>query len=38
MFYGKGIIALIYVADVLFFGTEQDQIDEVIKELDDAGI
>ena len=38
MFYGKGIIALIYVDDVLFFGTEQDQIDEVIKELDDAGL
>ena len=32
------MIELIYVDDVLLFGTDQDNIDEVIKELEDAGI
>ena len=36
--YGRGIISLIYVDNVLFFGTDQDKIDEVIKELEDAGL
>ena len=31
MFYVIVIIALIYVDDVLFFGTDQDNIDEFIK-------
>ena len=38
MFYGRGIIELIYVDDLLFFGTDQDNIDKVIKELEDAGL
>ena len=38
MFYGSGIIALIYVDAVLLFGTDQDTIGEVIKELQDSGI
>ena len=33
MFFGRGIIALIYVDDVLLFVPDQDNIDEVIKEL-----
>ena len=31
MLYGRGIIALIYVDDVIFFGPYQDNIDEVVK-------
>ena len=31
MFYGRGMFELIYVDYVLFFGTDQDNIDEVIK-------
>ena len=38
MFYGRGMIVIMYVDGVLFFGTDQDRIDEVIKELEDAGI
>ena len=38
MFYGIGMIALIYVDDVLLFGPDQYNIDEVIKELEGAGI
>ena len=38
MLYVRGIIALIYVNGVLFFGTDQDNIDEVIKKLEEAGI
>ena len=35
MFYGRGTIELIYVENVLFFGPDQDNIDEFIKELED---
>ena len=38
MLYGRGTISLIYVDDVLFFGTEQDKIDEVITELEYYGL
>ena len=38
IFYGIGTIATIYVDDVLFFGPDQDKIDEVIKELEDSGL
>ena len=38
MFYVRGTIALIYVDDVLLFDNEQDKIDEVIKETEDAGL
>ena len=38
MFYGRVIVALIYVDDVILFGTNQDNINEVIKELYDDGI
>ena len=38
MFYGRVMIALIYVDDVLLFGPDQDNIDEIIKELEDAGL
>ena len=38
MFYGRGMIVIMYVDGVLFFGTDQDRIDEVIKELEDSGI
>ena len=38
MFYVRGMIVLIYVNDVLFFSTDQDNIDKVIKELEDAGL
>ena len=31
MFYGRGMISLIYVDDVIFFGTDQYKIGEVIK-------
>ena len=31
IFYGRGVVALIYVHDVIFFGPDQDKIDEVIK-------
>ena len=34
MFYGKGMIEIIYVDDVLFFFTDQYKIDEAIKELE----
>ena len=33
IFYGIGMISIVYVGDVLFFGPNQDNIDEVIKEL-----
>ena len=38
MFYERCINALIYVYDVIFFGTDQDNIDEFIKEIEDAGL
>ena len=38
MFYGSDIIAIIYVGDVIFFGPDQDNIDEVIKKIEDDGI
>ena len=38
MLYGIGMIEIIYVDDVLFFGTNQDKIDEFIKELENSGI
>ena len=38
MFYGREIILLIYVDNMVFFGTDQDKIDEVIKEVEDYGI
>ena len=38
MFYGIGVIEIIYADDVIFFGTDQYNIDEVIKELEDTGI
>ena len=37
MLYGKSIIVLIYVDYVIFFGTGQYKIDEVIKGLDYGG-
>ena len=37
MFFIIGLIVIIYVDDVLFFGHYQDKIDDVIKELEDAG-
>ena len=36
--YGRSMITLIYIDDKLFFGTDQDNIDEVIKKLEDYGI
>ena len=38
MFYGRGMISIIYDDDELLFGPDQDNIDEVIKELEDAGL
>ena len=38
MFYGRGMIELIYDDGVLFFGTNQDNIDEFIKELEYDGL
>ena len=38
IFYGIGMIELIYVDDVFFFGPDQDKIDEVINELDDSDL
>ena len=38
MFYGRIMIALIYVDDVLLSVPDQDKIDEVTKELEDDGI
>ena len=38
MLYVIGMIALIYVYDLLLFGPGQNNIDEVIKELEDSGI
>ena len=38
MFYRRDMIELIYVYDLLFFGPDQDEIYEVIKELEDTGI
>ena len=38
MFYWRAMVAIIYVHAVLLFGPDQDKIDEVIKELEDAGI
>ena len=38
MFYGRGMISIIYDDDALLFGPDQDNIDEVIKELEDAGL
>ena len=37
MFYSRCMISLIYVDDVLLFGPDQDNIDDAIKELEDAG-
>ena len=37
MLYGRVIIVPIYFDSVIFFGTDQDKIDEVIKELEDSG-
>ena len=36
--FGKCMILIIYVNDVLLFGPDQDNIDKVIKELEDAGL
>ena len=30
LFYGNGMVALIYVDDVVFFGPDQDKIDKLI--------
>ena len=38
MFYILCIISLLYVDDVLLFGPDQDNIDDAIKELEDAGV
>ena len=38
MFYGRGTTALICVGYALLFGPDQDNIDEVIRELKDYGI
>ena len=38
MFYIRGMISIIYVDDVLLFGPDQDNIDDAIKELEDAGV
>ena len=38
MFYGRGIIALMYLYGVLLFGTGQDNIDEGVKELEYTSI
>ena len=38
MFYGIGIISLIYVEDLLLFVSNQDNIDAFIKETEDADI
>ena len=38
MFYGRGMVVLCYVDDCLFFGPDQGQIDEFIKELKDSGM
>ena len=38
MLYGRVMVAIIYVDDVLLFGPDQDNIDKVIKELEDAGL
>jgi Reverse transcriptase (RNA-dependent DNA polymerase) len=38
MFIGRGMIALSYVDDVLFFGPDLQEIDKVIQELQDAGM
>ena len=36
--YGRVMVALIYVDDVLLFGPDKYNIDEVINELEDAGL
>ena len=38
MFYGRGMISLIDLYDLLFSGTDKDKIDELIKELEDDGL
>ena len=38
MFYIRCMISIIYVDDVLLFGTDQDNIDDAIKELEDSGV
>ena len=38
MFYWIGMIVLIHVDYVILFGPDQDNIDEVIKEIEDAGL
>ena len=38
MLYIRCMISLIYVCDVLLFGPDQDNIDDAIKELEDAGV
>ncbi len=36
LFYGNGMIVLVYVDDCLFFGPDQDKIDEVIRKLQEV--
>jgi histone deacetylase 1/2 len=38
LFYGNGMIVLVYVDDCLFFGPDQDKIDEVIANLRNNGL
>jgi hypothetical protein len=38
LFYGRGMIVLIYVDDCLFFGPDGAKIDEFIQELKDSGM
>ena len=38
MFIGRGMVALSYVDDVLWFGPDLDEIDKVIQELKNAGM
>jgi hypothetical protein len=38
MFYGRGMVVLCYVDTCLFFGPDQGNIDEYIKELKDSGM
>jgi hypothetical protein len=37
LFYGKGMVALVYVDDVVFFGPDQGKIDKLIKDMSDDG-
>ena len=38
LFYGHGIVVLIYVDDCLFFGPDQKKIDEMIAKLQSNGL